>query len=196
VNIYVARQPIFNRQLTVHGYEILYASAAPDYSDSLAGDEVAEAKIVNSFVSMDVDALSRGKKAYINVSRPLLDQGAALLLPHAVLVVELPRSAVIEQSAVDACAALKAQGYQLALDDFTLQGWPSALVDLADIFKIDCGKTKLEEQQLVLNLAKSNRKKTVAFNIGDRKQYQAAIGLGYDFCQGFFSVTLILMTAR
>lgn len=186
MDFYVARQPIFDRQQAVYGYELLYRSNLINCCTEQNGEKATAAVMVNSFMNMGLDTVVRNKKAFINFSKPLIDQGAALLMPAARLVVEITGDVVADENTIAACTALKEQGYLLALDDFSLNSKSLALLELADILKVDFQKTTLEDQRLIFDYIKPKRKKMITKKIENREDYQKAFELGYDYFQGFY----------
>ena len=67
--VFVARQPIFNRQLQVAGYELLFRGG--DAATALVADpEGATASVVlNSFTEIGLERIVGSKPAWVNVSR-------------------------------------------------------------------------------------------------------------------------------
>ncbi len=186
MDIYLARQPIFDRQLAVYGYELLYRSDQENSCTENNGEMATAVVMVNSFMNMGIDTIARNKRAFINFSKPLIDQGAALLMPGARLVVEVTADVVPDENTIAACFALKEQGYLLALDDFSLSSKSLVLLELADFLKVDFYETTPEGQRHVFDLIKNDRKKMIAKTIENSEDYQKAVELGYDYFQGFY----------
>ena len=62
MDIFVARQPIFNRQQEVYAYELLYRSGINKFYSSLDGDQASSEVITNSFLLIGLETLTRGKR--------------------------------------------------------------------------------------------------------------------------------------
>src|SRR5260370_22781052 len=60
VDIFVARQAIFDRKLNIYAYELLYRSRQTDSFDGLNGREATLQVITNSFLSMGTDKIRAG----------------------------------------------------------------------------------------------------------------------------------------
>lgn len=69
MEIYVARQPIFNRNQEVFAYELLYRSGVNKFYSTLNGDQASFEVITNSFLLIGLETLTRGKKAFVFVNR-------------------------------------------------------------------------------------------------------------------------------
>ena len=64
--VFVARQPIFDKDKNVFAYELLFRSGLENYCDSLDGDESTLDVISNSFLVIGLDDLTDGKRGFIN----------------------------------------------------------------------------------------------------------------------------------
>jgi EAL and modified HD-GYP domain-containing signal transduction protein len=147
---FVARQAIFDRNMSLFGYELLFRSCLEnsfDHSDeSLATSQV----ISNSLLSIGLDRLLSGRRAFINFGRNLLVQELASILPKELMVVEVLESVEADAEVLEACRDLKCRGYLIALDDFVCDGRCDPLSQYADILKVDYRVTPREEQQRMI----------------------------------------------
>src|SRR5690606_7566013 len=88
----LARQPILDRHGHVFGYELLYrASPAIERCDE-SPTEVCAPVMVDAVLSVGLETLAPGKRAFVNMSRELLLSGAASVLPREQVVIELLES--------------------------------------------------------------------------------------------------------
>ena len=119
MDVFVARQPIFNRSMQLQGYELLYRR--DDVHNQFDGTEAATATmqvIANTLLSFGLENILDGKRAFLNFDRILLTNGAHAILPSDVMVVEILESVKPDADVIAACADLHKLGYTLALDDF------------------------------------------------------------------------------
>ncbi len=186
MKINVTRQPLLDRHFKAYGYELLYQSDLHKHCSRSNCEKATAAVIVNNILRMDIDTVARGKRAFIKFSKHLLTQGAALLLPNSDLVVGISIREVVDQATINACAMLRLQGYQLSLEDFSFHDRSQALLELADIIKIDYSNTKPEELRDLINVVKRNNKKVIVKNIETRQAYRQSFEFNSDFFQGFF----------
>ncbi len=186
MNIYLARQPIFNQRLKVIGYELLYRSGLDNRCLEADGEKATASVIVNSLITIGLDSVTRGKKAFINFSKQLLDQGSAQLFPSSQLVVEVLGNVVVDQQTLKACLKIKEQGYLLALDDFRLTANNLPLLQYADIVKIDFLATEQSEQAELIKFSRQYNKEILAKKVETLEAYNRACGLGYTYYQGYF----------
>jgi c-di-GMP-related signal transduction protein len=71
VDIFVARQPIFNTKKEVVAYELLYRNSRVNAFGGIDGDTATSTLITNSLLVLGLDTLTQNKKTFINFSIPL-----------------------------------------------------------------------------------------------------------------------------
>ncbi len=119
MDVFVARQAIFDRKRNLYAYELLFRSGAEhNIFDGTDATSATTEVIANSLLS-SIDNILCGKKAFINFDRDLLLGDLHSMLPPETLVIEILESVEAEPAIVSACLALIAEGYSIALDDFT-----------------------------------------------------------------------------
>ncbi|MFL6443081.1 MAG: hypothetical protein ACJ713_04670, partial [Candidatus Sulfotelmatobacter sp.] len=113
---YVARQPIFDRNEKVFGYELLFRDGL---ENSFHGDpDQASRATLDRSLLMGLDVLCDGRRAFVNCTRDTLMKGLVTLLPAASTVVEILESVPDDSEVLATCRSLKEAGYTLALDDY------------------------------------------------------------------------------
>ena len=144
---YVARQPILNASGKVFGYELLYRAAAADLSCEETRD-VAAARVLNDAVlTLGLDTLTGGKRAFFNVTRHLILSDFATLLPPSAVVLEVLETVAVDDDVIAACERLRGLGYSLALDDFTRDSGAEALLPYVTYVKVDVLATSPAERR-------------------------------------------------
>lgn len=79
--VFVARQPIFDRQQRVFAYELLFRAIDEDTCSCPDGDYASQRMIGQSLNTFGFDQLTAGRPAFLNLTRSLLVERAATLLP-------------------------------------------------------------------------------------------------------------------
>ncbi len=186
MEVFVARQAIFDRQLKVYGYELLYRacldSTVADTADSMASLQV----ITNSLLSMGIDRVLAGKRAFVNFPQELLADERSLVLPPKIAVIELLETVKPEPAVIDACRALHKKGYMLALDDFAdSDGWDK-IIDLVSIIKVDFRTTLPNEQRALVKRYGPRGIRMLGEKIETQEEFQQAREMGYHYFQGHF----------
>lgn len=186
MDTFLARQAIFDRSLNVIGYEIFCRSGLENAFPSLDGDQATAQVIESSLNTFGLGSLTLGKKCYVNVTRRMLTQDYASLLPPKQTVLEIQDSVAQDAETVEACARLKKAGYQIALDSYRLARAGDPLVALADTFKVDLTQVPLEEQKEIVKRHGKPGVTLLAEKVEHRKELTAAMDLGYHLYQGYF----------
>jgi EAL and modified HD-GYP domain-containing signal transduction protein len=185
--VFVARQPILDRQRQTFAYELLFRSSSRAEVASASDDAATADVIVNSVLSIGLDALTDGKRAFINVTRGLLLAGIPWVLPPSRVVVELLENIEADPEVMAACRELRRAGYSIALDDFVLTERNAPLVELADFVKIDLLQASSPAATAyIADLARNGRPALLAEKVETVEAFDRAMGDGYSYFQGFF----------
>ena len=181
---YVARQPIFDRDERVFGYELLFRNGLENcFSGNL--DEASRATLDSSLL-MGLDVLCDGRRAFVNCTRDTLIKGLVTLLPSASTVVEILESVPADPDVVAACQSLKAQGYMLALDDYISEDAREPLAQLADIIKVEMQLTTEDQRSDLVKQFGSCQCLMLAEKIETHAEFVRARDQGFIYFQGYF----------
>ena len=134
-NILLARQPIYDAELGIVAYELLFRSTDQNSANVIDGDVATSQVILNAFTSLPVADILEGKPAYINFTENLLHNPPPLSIEQA--VIEVLETVLPTEEILQSLRKLKEQGYQIALDDYVYRPGDEELLRLADIIKID-----------------------------------------------------------
>jgi c-di-GMP-related signal transduction protein len=194
MDVFVARQAIFDRQLKVQGYELL-ARSCLDGVRAHAHDLMASLQVItNSFLSMGVENVLGGKRAFINFPQELLQDERALVLPPKTTVIEILETVKPEPAVIAACRALRDKGYTLALDDFNPKNGWSQFTDLVSIIKIDFRATSRGEQRKLVKRYAPQGIRMLAEKVETQAEFREACQMGYDLFQGYFFARPVVLS--
>ena len=181
---YVARQPIFDREEKVFGYELLFRDGLQNafHGDT---DEASRATLDRSLL-MGLDVLCDGRRAFVNCTRDTLIKGLVTLLPSTTTVVEILESVRPDPDVFTACRNLKEAGYLIALDDYVAGDPRESLADLADIIKVEMKLTTEPERALLMKRFGPWRCRMLAEKVETHAGFIQARDQGFVYFQGFF----------
>ena len=197
VNTFVARQPIFDRQRRVYGYELLYRS--DPVRNEFDGTEASAATrhvISNSLLSIGLENILGGKKAFVNFDQGLLSDGIYLALPRQTTVIEILESVEPSSSLIALCQNIHDQGYTIALDDFVAGPDFEPLTHLAHLIKVDVQATTRLEQRRLLHTYKPRGVALLAEKVETYEEFEWALSAGYDYFQGYFFARPSVLQSR
>jgi c-di-GMP phosphodiesterase len=184
--VFVARQPIFDRGLKVAGYELLFRGG-PTRQAFVVNPEGATASVVlNSFTEIGLDRIVGANPAWVNVTREFVLSGLAETVPPGQIVYEIVEDQAIDDDFIAVLAQLKQAGYQLALDDFEYGVEAEPLLEFVDIVKLDLlalGRDRLAEHVALL---RPYGVSIVAEKLETHADHAYCAELGCDLFQGFF----------
>ena len=193
---FVARQPIFDRDEKVFGYELLFRDGL---RNAFPGNDVEAASraTLDSSLLMGLDVLCDGRRAFLNCTRETLTEGLIQLLPSRSAVVEILEDIFPDQEVIDACRQLKRAGYLIALDDYVADDAREPLIELADIIKVEMKLTSSAQRADLVKRHDSAHCRLLAEKVETREEFQQALQQGFTYFQGyFFRKPEILSTRR
>jgi EAL and modified HD-GYP domain-containing signal transduction protein len=181
---FVARQPIFDAHEKVYGYELLFRDGFENFSRFQDPDQAARTTVDTSLL-IGLDVLCGASRAFLNCTADSLSCGYLELFLPSQVVVEVLESVESTPAVVAACRHLKEKGYVIALDDFVDNGTRPALVELADILKVDLRAVSLTECVSLVHKY-SPRLTLLAEKVETRREFTTAREMGFSLFQGYF----------
>lgn len=188
MDIFLARQPIFDRKQKVYGYELLYRGGMENFFREVDGDKASLSVIRNLLLVMGSEEMTQGRKAFINFTKRLLLNGTAYYLPKEIGVVEILEDIEPDPETLEACRTMRKKGYVLALDDFVLKGNESnPFLEVSDIIKVDFRLTDASEQRAIAKRFCGRKGlMLLAEKTETREEFEHALDIGYALFQGYF----------
>jgi EAL and modified HD-GYP domain-containing signal transduction protein len=184
---FVARQPIFDRQHELVGYELLYrpslhaAGAGP--TDDL---KMTSVTLVNTVLAIGMENTTDGQHAWVNFPRELLLEHDFDLLDPKRFTIEMLETVACDEETIAACVALKAKGFSLALDDFAAGDEYAPFLELANTVKIDVMATPPEQIRALVKRLASTKVQLLAEKVDNAAMYMLCRELGFALFQGYY----------
>ncbi|MFL0798553.1 MAG: EAL domain-containing protein [Cellvibrionaceae bacterium] len=179
-----ARQPIFNRQLEVAGYELLCRDPNIDLRTPDGQDAASSGVLMQAFNNLSIHQVVGRHKAFINFTENLLH--APPLFGKDQLVIEVLESVIANPKAMAAIGQLRAQGYTVALDDFELSQNSAPLLEYAQIVKIDVLALTRDEIASHVEQLKPLGVTLLAEKVEDKSMMDFCKDLGFELYQGYY----------
>jgi c-di-GMP-related signal transduction protein len=143
-----------------------------------------------------LDVLCDGRRAFVNCTRDVLLNEYVTLLPSGQTVVEVLETVPADELVIKACRNLKASGYAIALDDFTVNDPREALIDLADIIKVDLRATSAADAAAMVKRYGPWRCRMLTEKVETREEFSSAKRDGFLYFQGYFFRRPEVLTAH
>lgn len=191
----MARQPVYDKRLSVYGYELLYRG--PQAREERLDDVESARAMLNALIGFGIRDLAGDRPAFVNLSQEIIVSGQVHLLPKESVILEVLESVKPIPQVLEVLRSLKSAGYRIALDDFAAGQGRDALLSLADIVKIDVlahpTSSALARQ---VRLCQSPTRLLLAEKVEDYKSLRLCRGLGFDLFQGYFLCAPDILRAR
>jgi c-di-GMP-related signal transduction protein len=185
--VVVGRQPVFDANLGVIGYELLFRPL-PDATTAQSavhdGDEMTTA-VFHSALSIGLDRLVGDKLIFCNADRGLLTGEVPIPLPPERTVIEVLESVRFDDEIDAGCRALRAAGYRLALDDFVWFPGAEGLLAHASVVKIDVQKLSHDQVLALMDRCRDFDVQLLAEKVETPDELSTYRALGFDLFQGY-----------
>lgn len=195
-DVYVARQPVFDRELAVAGYELLFRSAEDNRAIIVDHDDATSTVVMNTFTDFGLERVVGDRDAWINVSRTFLLDRLAFALPAGRVALELLERQTVDETLLDALRDLRAAGYTIVLDDFVFEPELAPLVALADVVKIDLLELGIDGAAAQVEQLRPFGVTLVAEKVETQEEFRLCADMGFDLFQGYFFCKPEVLTGR
>ncbi|WP_196140326.1 EAL and HDOD domain-containing protein [Aliikangiella sp. G2MR2-5] len=192
-DILFARQPIFDGNNKLYGYELLYRNLHPDAAIFEDGNKASSELLINYCGGILNDEEAPYVKVFINLTRRLLLSDFFLPVHPSRLVVEIVEDTFIDKLLLDRIKQLRQKGFQFALDDYAFDNSFDELLPLLDYIKIDLmitDKDELKSQMqrlehdVLVNL--EQRPSFLAEKVETQAIHEFCRDIGFELFQGYF----------
>lgn len=188
-DIFLARQPIFDFNYNLHGYELLFRDGIKEKAEFDSAELATSKVLLSSLIDIGVDKITAGNDCYLNVCADYLDDIDDFVdIPFGELSITLEIE-VTEETASrhgEVLTRLSSEGVKLAIDHFNPDLVSADIMHLFDVIKCDSNNLSEDQLRLSADLAKKYHCKMIAINIESYQQIPVLQELGVDYFQGYF----------
>lgn len=138
--LFVARQPVFDRNMNVWAYSLMFYESAAQRRLGGSDPEQAALRMMVDGVSVVTPSIDPQRKIIVPVSKNLLMREFAVALPAGRCVIEITDAVEPHPEVLRACRKLKQSGYPLVFGEYVRHGAYQPLLQLADIVRFDLPK--------------------------------------------------------
>jgi len=188
-DIFLARQPIFDFEYKLHGYELLFRDSFSEEAEFAEGDVATSKVMLSSVIDMGIEKVTAGNDCYINISNDYIDDiDDVVEIPFgsSSITFEIEVNDEFSNRHHEVLTRLSSEGVKLAIDHFKPEDQQASILQLFDVIKCDTQDLTLEQLQQASQLAKKFSCKMIATNIEDYQQIADLQDVDVDYFQGFF----------
>lgn len=183
---FIARQPIYDRDLKVIGYELLYRDSDVNEARIQDPERASSDAILNSFIHIGIDTLTGSGLVFINLPKAFITNSALTPMFREQCVLEVLEDIEATPDVLQGLKRLSQQGFKLALDDFQLTEDTRPLLRWAHYVKVDVLGREREELEKLLAQLRRYPVKIIAEKVETQAMKQLCEELGFDCFQGYF----------
>ena len=184
--IFLARQPIYNRQLSVFAYELLYRNKVSDQADVVDGNRATSDVIISALMDIGLENIVGNKLAFINMTRSFLIGELPLPLMKEQIVLEVLENEVPDEQLITGLENLAHSGYPVALNDFIYTPKFDRLLEIAQYVKLDISILSEKDLETHVDRLRKHKIKLLAERVESQEKFAQCKELGFDYFQGFF----------
>lgn len=184
--IRVGRQAIFDRNMRLYAYELLYRGDDLDLSNTHDGTRATSTTLLNALLEVGVNRLAGTYRVFVNMTRHFVTDMPPLPIDKDRVVLELLEDIVVDAPLIAAVRSLHQQGYRLAIDDYTHEPQWAPLLPFVDIVKLEINADTMPRIGEVVADLRAHDLAILAEKIETQEQYQRLHELGVDYFQGYF----------
>lgn len=185
--VLIGRQPIYNRELEVIAYELLYRTNDNNSADFCDSHQATGQMLANALIDIGLDNLVGDRLAYINLTRDYFTDEHVLSLDKDRIVLEILESIEPDAEFIETVRRHVSQGYRVALDDFVYNERFRPLVEICSVVKLDIRMLNREDLlgQIAI-LRNCGVQQLLAEKIETHEEFELCKELGFDLFQGYF----------
>lgn len=185
-DILIGRQQIFNSNLNVYAYEILFRGSDFDLNEKDGATSATNQVITDTILEIGLNQIVGSNKAFINFTAQNLLEKTPLNLPKERIVVEVLEDVTVDYRIINNLRELSLQGYTIALDDFVFSPEWLPLIEFANIIKLDVMAMPLEQTLATIEKLKPYQIQLLAEKVETTDEFEALKNAGCELFQGFF----------
>lgn len=186
--IFVGRQPIYDRDLNVYAYELMSHAGhtGEDNGDRHDADKATSRVIINAFLEIGIDKLVEHHTAFLKLAERFLSFDEELPLPADRVILKIPSYIRVTDAVIAGAQRLTGQGFQLALDNYLVHTHLQPLANMAAMIDINIESLSASEINAYIRILKKLHPILLADHVKTYDEYETCRDLGIDYFQGYF----------
>ncbi len=185
VETLVGRQPIFDRDLAVQGYELLFRELDPQATGADRDGAGLTPQGLLGSTSDGINSLVGTKRAFCNATPGIVAGETPITIPPDRVVIEVLESMIGGDDDLAGCRRLRDDGYTLAIDGFQWSTGAEDLLELASIVKIEVESVDRDRLPQLVNDCRRFNVEIIAQGVDTPAKLGRCESLGFDFFQGY-----------
>ncbi len=182
----ITRQPIFNRESVVMGYELLSRPIWAEPPNPMPDEAFLTQVLMNTLANVGLTSLGGGKKLFVNANAHFLQNLPSTVWAANKVVLQVSAEIAADETALAALAKLAKQGYQAALTQMlTVPKEMGRLAPVVPLVKVPLRNDRMLFTETVKQL-RLHRVQLLAEGVNTQDDWAFCRHQGAEFFQGYF----------
>ena len=184
---FIARQPIFDRDMNTVAYELLFRDGMNNRFPDVSAEYATSRMISDQFLCVPAARIAGTHTSFINFPSQMVINHCAEALDKDSVVIEILEDAEPGEALLQAVKAMSARGYRFALDDFTLAPEWDIFLPYISILKFDVRNNTLEQIKDYLSQRENMMGdiKYLAEKVETKEEFNKYRDAGFSLFQGY-----------
>jgi c-di-GMP-related signal transduction protein len=184
--IFVGRQTIYDRELNVLGYELLFRDANRNEATFDCGVQATSQVLLHALLDIGLNRIAGRAPVFVNIPQGLISDSITEILPPSRTVLEILEGVEFTDEVAARLTSLRGSGYRLALDDFVYAEDQQRGLELVDIVKLDVRVFEPAALADQVRLLRRYPLQLIAEKIETEAELRFCNELGFEGFQGYF----------
>lgn len=198
MKVYVAKQPIYDINEHLVGYELFYREDCNNAFPQIDEDQATAEVIINTHLNIGLHRITGGKPYCIQFTETLLKQKLPNFFNPEEIVVKLSNNMTLSKEIIEIVGELKQLGYRIVMNETLIHKDFPFLEDILcniEFLEVDFSNGVMEHHHEIERLARKHEIQLLAEKIETPDLYVQAKKRGYSLFQGYlFSEPVIEST--
>ncbi len=187
LEIFVGRQPIYDRDLETYAYELMSRSSRSNREEEqLDADKATSQVIINAFLEIGIDKLVNKNIAFIKLAERFLRTDEELPLPADKVILKIPAYIKVDDSIIEGAKRLTKAGFKLAIDNYLIHKELQPLANMSYMIDLNIEDMERSDLQSHIKILTKLHPILLADHIKTHDDYEFCRDLGIDYFQGYF----------
>jgi c-di-GMP-related signal transduction protein len=198
MKVFVAKQPVYNIQEEIVGYELFYRNDLTNIFPEINRDQATAEVIINTHLNIGIQRLTKGKPFVIQFTEKLMKKRLPTFFSPQEMNVKIAHDVSMNRTLVKLVRELKLLGYTIILNAVSINKESPLLYELLtfiDILEVDFSIQASNWHKEMEELAVKHGLQLMAEKIETVQQYENAKARGYLLFQGYFFSEPIIQSA-
>jgi len=185
--IFVGRQPIYDRDLDTYAYELMSRSSRSNKEEEqVDADKATSQVIINAFLEIGIDKLVKKNIAFIKLAERFLRTDEELPLPADKVILKIPGYINVDDAVIEGAKKLTKAGFKLAIDNYLIHQELQPLANMSCMIDLNIEDMSRSDLQSHIKMLKKLHPILLADHIKTHDDYEFCRDLGVDYFQGYF----------